>query len=367
MNKKILSITFLMFVVLSNLAFAARPTGFRKTDVRAIGAGNAGIANDRYNSAFIFNPSLLKYKLTEHFELINSNIGISNNYKSLVDFLDNNKTNLTNFSTLSNSAQTNLINNFNKHGNHSERISNSFMILFTRKDFAHALFVESSFAMDAINGNATTSTAPGVRTRSQVDYLFVNGKSHRLFYDLTIGYNIKTFLRQYSAKVQTASSFYSSPFDKGFTKFHYKPGVSGDLGLTYRPGQVMREKLLLSAACEDVLGIYDSKKIKENLKAGFGWKVSGKITVLGEYNDILNNYKKVDGSKVKPVNHVRTGMEYYGKWHNVRVGMLNKQLTVGFGLHIFWFDIDYAFSNSDINSVNSKNSPVHFFELRTTF
>lgn len=366
--------TFLLFALLIfasvQTSFAKKVPGFKWNDVRAIGMGNTAIANDGYRGTFIYNPALLKYTQERRWEFVNAHFSLSQNYRSFFDFLDENRNDLSNFPSVSNNTQNNLIKQFSNFTNEAEATNAGFMILYTKKDFAHAFLIESKFSIQGVNGNSATNTPINVTTTAQVDYTFIFGKSHRFFQDLTFGYNIKPFFRQIAVTSgDTTNSFYRSPFSSGNDSFSWKPGISTDLGFTFKPGLAMRERLTFALVWQDIFGSYDGSRIQDNLIAGIGFKATKKITILAEYEDILNEQDLTNGSNREFFDHVRLGAELFGHWHRVRVGVLNQRFTFGFGLHFWGMKFEYAYAaRNNFNGIQAdKGNPIHLLEMRTNF
>lgn len=368
-----INITFLLLSVfiltfLQN-SIARNVPGIKWNDVRSIGMGNASIANDGYSGTFIYNPALLKFTQESRWEIVNAHFSLSQNYRSFFDFLDENRNDLSNFSTSQN--QKNLINQFSSFANKAETTNAGFMILYTKKDFAHAFLIESKFSIQGQNADLTQANSNiSVTTTAQVDYTFIFGKSHRLFQDLTLGYNVKPFFRQIATTSgDTTNSFYRSPFSSGNDGFSWKPGVSTDLGLTFKPGFAMRERLIFALVWQDALGRYDGNRIQDNLIAGIGLKATDKITILAEYEDILNENDLSDGSNRDFLEHFRVGAEFFGKWHRFRVGILNQRFTFGFGLHFWGMKFEYAYAaRNNFNGIQAdKGNAIHLLEMRTNF
>lgn len=365
------------FLLLSILVFASvqkslakKVTGFKWNDVRAIGMGNTSIANDSYRGTFIYNPALLKYTQESRWEFVNAHFSLSQNYRPFFDFLDENRNDLSNFPAASNTTQQSLVDEFDSFTNQAEATNAGFMILYTKKDFAHAFLIESKFSIQGQNGNVQSNTPISITTTAQVDYTFIFGKSHRLFQDLTMGYNVKPFFRQISVTSgDTTNSFYRSPFSYANDGFSWKPGISTDLGLTFKPGLAMRERLTFALVWQDVLGSYDGNRIQDNLIAGIGFKATKKLTILAEYEDILNDNNLSDGSNREFLDHVRLGVELFGHWHRARIGVLNQRFTFGFGLHFWGMKFEYAFAaRNNFNGIQAdKGNPIHLLEMRTNF
>ena len=358
-----------------------------RTDIIALGMGNAYIANGRDFNAFLYNPALLsKIDRNWYVEFGNATFSLSSNFFSKKDFLENNQAGFVNFQANALSPDPTLqlrstqIQDRVKDEILDEPTELSFSPSLIAKlwHFGLAVYTDWSygFVMDfagIIDSQNQRFEPPSARTRGEQDIAIILGYGSKIKFvkGLAIGGNAKVFWRRLAQRRLSPNDFGDvvdiSRVALGeanfFTRFGFDLGITYDFGNRYSLGLVFNDII-------DSNNFADVEPLSINL--GFSFEATKELIFDFDIIDLLD---KTDNELIEKnlsfeeTDRFRMGVQYaklefLGFKFPLRYGLGGGFITAGFGIvspAFYKFDarLDYALANS-----TRIDELAHFLQLK---
>jgi hypothetical protein len=361
-----------------------------RTDVIALGMGNAYIANGRDFNAFLYNPALLA-RMDKKFqiEFANATFGFSNNIFSKLNFLKDNQEDFVNFQANAISTDPELRSRAEKlQAAVAEQIlseptdvsfSPSVVIKWWHFGFAAYTDWSYGFVMDfpgIIDRGAQRFDPPSARTRGEQDIALILGYGTNIKWikGLALGGSFKFFRRRLAQRRLSALEF-DNVIDlsqAALSQANYFTRFGLDFGGTY----VLGNKLTIGFVMNDIIksnNFIDVTPLYFSL--GFTYEFSNALIASLDINDLFDRVdnKRVDKAiSFEETDRVRIGLQYFQlQFSNVsfplRAGIGGGFITGGLSIvppqfGKFDFRFDYAITNSP-----KIDELAHFLQIKLKF
>ncbi|RMF56451.1 MAG: hypothetical protein D6743_20255 [Calditrichaeota bacterium] len=381
-------VSLALAVLLLGVQTPLRAQNIHRSDVIALGMGNAYLADGRDFNAFLYNPALLARTGTQlQVEFGNVSLSLSGNFFGKKNFLRRNQGGFVSFvadarsedvarreraKTLHNTAEKKMV-------DEPADLSYSPAIVVKWWHLAAAVYTDVSygFVVDSpgVFDEATQEFAPpAVRTRGEQDIGLILGVGSRIKWvkGLAVGGNIKYFRRRLAQRrlqpEDVGDVIDVAQAALGSAKFFGRFGL--DLGATYDFG----ERLGLAVVMHDIVRSNNFADVEPlNLSIGLSLRPNADWKFNADIHDLLdkNDNERIDKAVAfEEGDRLRLGVQYSRLRFSrgempLRFGIGGGFVTAGFGA--VWTPLPQVLLRFDYAVANSPrvDELEHFFQIKT--
>lgn len=341
MKNSIIKIFILAAMVVTSNAFADATV--KSQNARTIGMGDARVAGGFGYNGFVDNPALLSRTQFLRISIANIPVSFNKDFMDVANFINDNKDNFQNYDEMSLADKQKFIKDLQKHDGKWVKVGVYPSVDISANLMGYGIgfaFYNTSDVGIKIDRGIYEPRVWGLGTSNNVAVLGVSKPLSIFVPGLTVGANLK-YIQRYKADL-----FQIPATDLGNISDTTDPILDNAKDnvrktIAFDAGALMELPLIDSEVGAVLNSIGDGRGASVDI--GIAKRMlDNRLTLLGDYMDILDNNKENIFKKV------HFGAQYQYMFMAVRAGVSSGYPTVGLGLDFKVIDIDAAYFSDEL-------------------